>query len=270
MFSKVIALSAVLAVTTAGLLPEAHYSPATAVSSQSIIRHDQPQAIATKYVAAAPVAVHAAPAVAYNVAPLYYASADAVSSQSIVRHSTPIAKVSVAAPVYHAAPAVAYHTAAVPVISNAAPVHYSTANAVSSQSIVSHSAPVAKVAVAAPITNYAVAAPIAYSAPVQYAAPVAKVIAPAPKVLVAEQEQYSHPKYDFSYSVADGHTGDNKSQQESRDGDVVHGEYSLVEADGSIRKVQYTADDHNGFNAVVSRSAPAHHIAAAPVLLAHH
>ncbi|CAG9784954.1 unnamed protein product [Diatraea saccharalis] len=80
----------------------------------------------------------------------------------------------------------------------------------------------------------------------------------------------AHPKYEYSYSVADGHTGDNKSQHESRDGDAVHGEYSLVEADGSVRKVQYSADDHNGFNAIVSHSAPAHHAAPAPVLLAHH
>lgn len=71
--------------------------------------------------------------------------------------------------------------------------------------------------------------------------------------------------------MADGHSGDNKSQHESRDGDAVHGEYSLVEADGSVRNVKYSADDKNGFNAVVSNSAPAHsHAHAAPVLLAHH
>lgn len=56
----------------------------------------------------------------------------------------------------------------------------------------------------------------------------------------------AHPKYAFAYSVADPHTGDHKSQHESRDGDVVHGYYSLVQPDGSVRKVEYTADDHNG------------------------
>lgn len=30
----------------------------------------------------------------------------------------------------------------------------------------------------------------------------------------------------------------------------------MVEADGSIRTVTYTADDHNGFNAVVTRNEP--------------
>ncbi|XP_031769385.1 cuticle protein 16.5-like [Galleria mellonella] len=261
MFSKIFTLSALLAISAAGIIPEPHYSPAEAVSSQSIVRHDQPQTYATKYVAAAPVAkvavaapvYHSAPAVAYHSAPaVAYHSAPAVAY-----HSAP-------AVAYHSAPAVAYHAAHAPVAYQTAP-HYSSANAVSSQSIVSHSAPVAKVAVAAPVAKYAVAAPVAYSAPVHYAAPVAKVVAAA-----HHEEEYSHPKYDFSYSVADGHTGDNKSQHESRDGDVVHGEYSLLEADGSVRKVQYTADEHNGFNAVVSHSAPTQHAAPAPVLVAHH
>ena len=61
----------------------------------------------------------------------------------------------------------------------------------------------------------------------------------------------SHPKYSFKYGVEDHHTGDMKSAKEERDGDVVRGEYSLVEPDGSIRTVKYTADDKNGFNAVV-------------------
>ncbi|KOB71776.1 putative cuticle protein [Operophtera brumata] len=34
------------------------------------------------------------------------------------------------------------------------------------------------------------------------------------------------------------------------------GQYTLVEPDGSIRTVDYTADKHNGFNAVVHRTAP--------------
>lgn len=73
----------------------------------------------------------------------------------------------------------------------------------------------------------------------------------------------AYPKYEYTYSIADGHTGDQKSQQEVRDGDVVKGSYSFHEADGSIRTVEYTADDHNGFNAVVHNTAPT----AAPVVL---
>ncbi|KAL0892032.1 hypothetical protein ABMA27_015257 [Loxostege sticticalis] len=72
-------------------------------------------------------------------------------------------------------------------------------------------------------------------------------------------DYHAHPKYDYSYSVSDPHTGDHKTQHEARDGDVVKGEYSLLQPDGSFRKVTYTADDHNGFNAVVHNTAPAHH-----------
>lgn len=36
------------------------------------------------------------------------------------------------------------------------------------------------------------------------------------------------------------------------------GQYSLVEPDGSIRTVDYTADKLNGFNAVVHKTAPVH------------
>ncbi|CAG9771548.1 unnamed protein product [Ceutorhynchus assimilis] len=69
-------------------------------------------------------------------------------------------------------------------------------------------------------------------------------------------DYYSPPKYSFKYGVNDFHTGDIKSQQETRDGDVVKGEYSVVEPDGSIRTVEYSADKHTGFTAVVRRTAP--------------
>ncbi|CAH2210848.1 jg160, partial [Pararge aegeria aegeria] len=59
-------------------------------------------------------------------------------------------------------------------------------------------------------------------------------------------EEYAHPKYEFEYSVADTHTGDIKSQHEARDGDRVTGSYSLHEADGTVRTVHYSADDHTG------------------------
>nr|XP_026486146.1 cuticle protein 19-like isoform X1 [Vanessa tameamea] len=72
-------------------------------------------------------------------------------------------------------------------------------------------------------------------------------------------EYYAYPKYAFDYSVNDPHTGDHKTQWESRDGDVVKGAYSLAEPDGTTRIVEYTADKHNGFNAVVKRIGHAHH-----------
>ncbi|CAH0407842.1 unnamed protein product [Chilo suppressalis] len=133
-------------------------------------------------------------------------------------------------------------------------------HAVSSQSIVRHDEAHAPAHYAAPLAHYA--APVAhYAAPLAYAAPAAHY---------AGHDEYAHPKYDYSYSVADPHTGDHKSQHESRDGDSVHGYYSLLQPDGSVRKVEYTADAHNGFNAVVHNSAPSHHIAAPAPAYHHH
>lgn len=82
-------------------------------------------------------------------------------------------------------------------------------------------------------------------------------------------DYYHHPKYAFKYGVSDPHTGDHKSQVEHRDGDVVRGQYSLVEPDGSIRTVDYTADPVHGFNAVVSKSAPQIHHTPVKVPLVH-
>jgi hypothetical protein len=93
-----------------------------------------------------------------------------------------------------------------------------------------------------PAITYAAAPQLAY------AAPIAKVVAAEPVD--------PHPQYSYAYSVQDGLTGDSKSHEETRDGHVVQGRYSLAEPDGSIRTVTYTADAINGFNAVVDRSAP--------------
>ncbi|KAK4880705.1 hypothetical protein RN001_008851 [Aquatica leii] len=87
-------------------------------------------------------------------------------------------------------------------------------------------------------------------------------------------DYFAHPKYDFKYGVSDEHTHDHHSQHESRDGDKVHGEYSLHEADGTIRVVKYTADHKNGFNAEVIRKGhaahPETHVKHAFVAHAHH
>lgn len=96
-------------------------------------------------------------------------------------------------------------------------------------------------------------------------------IASAGLLPAAYEEEDSHPQYSFSYGVKDSHSGDDKSQHETRDGDVVKGQYSLVEPDGSRRIVDYTADPINGFQAVVSKQelvAPVVKtvVAAAPVV----
>ncbi|XP_011195405.2 larval cuticle protein A2B-like [Zeugodacus cucurbitae] len=117
--------------------------------------------------------------------------------------------------------------------------------------------------VAVASAGYIPDAPVYHSAPAVavHAAPVAV----AQKVLVKSEEYDSHPQYNFSYGVDDKVTGDSKSQVEERDGDVVRGEYSLIDADGYKRTVQYTSDDVNGFNAVVSREPLVKSVAVAPV-----
>ncbi|KAJ8925987.1 hypothetical protein NQ315_009842 [Exocentrus adspersus] len=73
-------------------------------------------------------------------------------------------------------------------------------------------------------------------------------------------EEIDHyPKYQFNYAVHDPHTGDEKQQHEERDGDQVKGSYSLKEADGSTRVVEYHADKHSGFNAVVHKIGGGQH-----------
>ncbi|XP_049772403.1 cuticle protein 18.6-like [Schistocerca cancellata] len=112
----------------------------------------------------------------------------------------------------------------------------------------------------APLAARAYAAP-AYAAPLAraYAAPVARAYAPAVAAPAAVAAEYDpHPEYSFAYNVQDALTGDSKTQHESRSGDVVQGSYSLVEPDGSVRTVDYTADPVNGFNAVVHKEAGAH------------
>lgn len=98
---------------------------------------------------------------------------------------------------------------------------------------------------------------------------VAKLAVAAPayaKVAVADDYD-PNPQYSYAYDIQDSLTGDSKSQHETRSGDVVQGSYSLIDADGHKRTVDYTADPHNGFNAVVRREPLGHKVvAAAPVV----
>ncbi|KAF7281332.1 hypothetical protein GWI33_004820 [Rhynchophorus ferrugineus] len=151
-------------------------------------------------------------------------------------YAAPVAKLAVPAVAKVALPAVAKY--AVP----AAPVYSAVKFAVPT---------VAKYAVsAAPVYSAApavakVALPVA---PVAYAAPVAKY-APAPAY---KEESYEPIPYEFNYGIQDPHTGDFHSQEEKSDGNHVVGQYSLHEADGTVRIVKYSDDGH-GFNAVVER-----------------
>lgn len=81
-----------------------------------------------------------------------------------------------------------------------------------------------------------------------------------------DKVNYLHPfylqkasDYSFSYGVKDLHTGDIKHQWEKKIGDVIKGHYSMVESDGRIRIVDYTADSKNGFKAIVKHKGEAIH-----------
>lgn len=109
---------------------------------------------------------------------------------------------------------------------------------------ISYAAPA--VSYAAPAISYAAAPAISYAAPAKVAVAAAPAIVAAPKVVAAapaiikavEPEPYDpNPQYSFAYGVSDHSTGDSKAAQESLVNGVVHGSYSLTEADGSIRKV---------------------------------
>lgn len=60
-------------------------------------------------------------------------------------------------------------------------------------------------------------------------------------------------QYQFGYAVNDPTTGDQKDQQETRNGDDVTGYYRTVDADGYLRTVRYRSDAVNGFTAQVVR-----------------
>ncbi|XP_053689287.1 cuticle protein 19-like [Sabethes cyaneus] len=73
------------------------------------------------------------------------------------------------------------------------------------------------------------------------------------------EDYHTYPKYKYEYGVKDYHTKDHKSQWEKRDGDHVKGQYTLDEADGTHRIVDYSSDHKTGFQPHVQRKGHAHH-----------
>ncbi|XP_055915055.1 uncharacterized protein LOC129948197 [Eupeodes corollae] len=62
----------------------------------------------------------------------------------------------------------------------------------------------------------------------------------------------ARPEYQFAYGVEDAKTRVLQNRRETRNGDAVKGVYSVVDPDGSLRVVKYTADNVNGFQAEVT------------------
>ncbi|ODM95793.1 Cuticle protein [Orchesella cincta] len=71
-----------------------------------------------------------------------------------------------------------------------------------------------------------------------------------------EQEEYPsdpNPQYNFSFDIKDDELTNYQNRQEERDGQTIKGSYSVVDPDGYVRTVTYTADPKNGFQAKVTR-----------------
>lgn len=103
--------------------------------------------------------------------------------------------------------------------------------------------------------NYIQSAPIVKQAvPVKYVHQDPHAVKYIENPHYAKHVDYDEPAhYEYGYDVHDDHTGDYKSHTEKRDGNTVHGRYEVLDPDGFKRIVEYTADEHNGFNAVVRR-----------------
>merc|ERR1712018_994921 len=80
----------------------------------------------------------------------------------------------------------------------------------------------------------------------------APAIVPTISQRLIPEEELVPANYNFGYSVSDVVSGDSKTRQETREGDLVTGSYSVAEPDGRIRTVTYTADSVHGFQAKVT------------------
>ncbi|KAK5642164.1 hypothetical protein RI129_008331 [Pyrocoelia pectoralis] len=68
------------------------------------------------------------------------------------------------------------------------------------------------------------------------------------------QEDYDpNPSYQFGFDVKDDYHTNYQNRKEQRDGNKITGSYSVVDADGFLRTVTYTADPKEGFKAEVNR-----------------
>lgn len=65
--------------------------------------------------------------------------------------------------------------------------------------------------------------PSALAPPLAPLAPLAPRVLAGPAIAVRPEPYDPAPQYAFAYNVQDQLTGDHKSQQETRDGDVVKG-----------------------------------------------
>ncbi|XP_025829276.1 larval cuticle protein A2B-like [Agrilus planipennis] len=93
----------------------------------------------------------------------------------------------------------------------------------------------------------------------QISTTVLMIFASSTNVFGSDQDDHHGAHYHFDYSVHAPHTGDKKAQTETRDGKFLKGSYTLHEADGTKRVVEYASDPYHGFQALVKRLGHAEH-----------
>lgn len=212
-------------------------------------------------------------AAGYSATPYFsngYAFSNQLLAQPVVSagyRAAPFVKAAYVQPAPFVQPAATEYIETAPVVQAAAPIvptaQFNRALPFVRGAPFVQAAPVVQTA---PIVQ-APAAPLVRAAPLVQAAPVVQAAAPlvqaAPVVAAKLEEADSYPQYAYAYNVQDALTGDSKTQEETRDGDVVKGSYSLIEPDGSRRTVKYYSDPINGFNAIVEKDVPVAPVVAA-------
>ncbi len=192
--------------------------------------------------------VRTVPAAAHELVQEVRALPAAVSTRhSSITHATPshsvVRTVASAAPVVHAAPV---RTASVVrTVAQAGPAVVRTTPVVHEV----HE-PAVSVVRTAPVVHevHEPAVSVVRTAAVAQPAAVVRHVPVVDQVVATR----AHAHYNYGYSVNDGLSGDLKARQESRDGDVVTGSYTVQDPDGRIRHVEYTADRDHGFQAHVT------------------
>ena len=103
------------------------------------------------------------------------------------------------------------------------------------------------------------ALPFAAQALAARAVPV-PVPAPAPVAAVragVETEEVAiDPSFRFGYSVSATKTGDAKTREETRDGDVVTGSYTVADPDGRVRRVRLFLSIFGHFLSIIDQIGP--------------
>ncbi|XP_053955321.1 putative cyclin-dependent serine/threonine-protein kinase DDB_G0272797/DDB_G0274007 [Anastrepha obliqua] len=88
----------------------------------------------------------------------------------------------------------------------------------------------------------------------QYQPQKAKLQQQRPQQQIDEEEyDDQNSSYQFGFDVKDDEFTNYQNRKEIRDGSVIKGSYSVVDSDGFIRTVKYTADPKEGFKAEVIR-----------------